>query len=84
MYDLWKAKKLPDNAWHPNRKHLLSMMTMPGTRHVWDCYAKAGQAAAFVAYVEALHASGELTYSLKDVLRGKASDETATTPGGQP
>ncbi len=84
MYQLWKRNTLPDSAWHPIRKHLISMMAMPGTRHVWDGYARTGQAPDFVAYVEKLHASGEETYSLKDTLAGRAANhnpgESERTP----
>jgi hypothetical protein len=72
MYDLWKSGALADSAWRPIRKHLISMMAMPGTRHVWDTWAREGLAPDFVAYVENLAASGEATYSLKGALAGRA------------
>ncbi len=70
MYVLWKAKTLPDTAWYPIRKHLISMMAMSGTRRVWDNWAREGLSPGFVAYVEALAAAGEATYSLKGALSG--------------
>lgn len=72
MFDLWKAGKLPESVWHTIRKHLVSLMAMPGTRHVRDAWAREGLAPDYVAYVENLGASGEATYSLKDALAGRA------------
>ena len=71
MYVLWKAKMLPDSAWHPIRKHLVSMMALPGTRHVFEAWAREGLSPDFVAYVDDLAASGEATYSLKRGLSGR-------------
>jgi len=73
MHDLWTQKTLPDSAWHPIRKHLISMMALPGARHVWEAWAREGLAPAFVAYVDGLVASGEATYSLGRMLSGKAA-----------
>lgn len=75
MYVLWREKTLPDSAWHPIRKHLVSMMAMPGLRHVWDSWAREGLAPEFVAYVDALATSTEPTYSLNRSLSGR--DESA-------
>jgi len=72
MYVLWKAKTLPEAAWHPIRKHLVSMGALSGMRHVWEAWAREGLAPDFVAYVDNLLASGEATYSLKDALAGRA------------
>ena len=79
MYDLWTDKALPDSAWHPIRKHLISMMAQPGLRHVWEAWAREGLAPDYVAYVETLGASGEATYSLKEALDGRA----ARSPQGE-
>ncbi len=81
MYDLWKSGALPDSAWRPIRKHMISMMAMPGTRHVWDAWAREGLAPDFVAYVETLGASGEATYSLQGALEGRAP-QTPRNEGG--
>ena len=58
---------------YPIRKHLISMVAMPGTRHVWDSWAREGLPAAFVVYVDRLGSSAEATYSLKNALGGLAS-----------
>lgn len=84
MYDLWKSGALPDTAWHPIRRHLSSVMVMPGTRHVWDAWAREGLAPDFVAYVETLHATGEATYSLKAALSGNASHGKEERKADQP
>lgn len=73
MYDLWRDGALPESAWHPIRKHLISMLAMPGTRHVWDSWGREGLPAAFVVYVDRLGSGGEATYSLKDALGGPES-----------
>lgn len=71
MYDLWTEKTLPDTAWHPIRKHLISMMAQPGLRHVWEAWARDGLEPRFVDYVDKLASSGEVTYSLGRMLSGK-------------
>ncbi len=78
MFDLWRAGTLPDNAWHPIRKHLISMWAMPGTRHVWESWAREGLPKEFVLHVEGFCASHEKTYSLKDALSGRAPAESAS------
>lgn len=83
MHDLWTEKTLPDSAWHPIRKHLISMMALPGARHVWEAWAREGLAPAFVAYVDGLAASGEATYSLEQMLSGRPAAASAGT-GGEP
>lgn len=70
MFELWSGGTLPDTTWHPIRKHLISMMALPGTRHVWDSWARSGLPSAFVSYVDALPNSGEDTYSLEAALGG--------------
>ncbi len=75
MYDLWTTGALPDSAWHTIRKHLISMMALRGTRHVWDSWARAGLDARFVAYVDGLGATGEATYSLTELLAGSDGAE---------
>ena len=79
MYDLWKSRALPDSSWHIIRKHIISMMAMPGTRHVWDSWASTGLTASFVHYVDALSHSGEATYSLKGAITGSASPTESPT-----
>jgi hypothetical protein len=71
MHALWRQKTLPDAAWLPIRKHLISMMAMPGTRHVFDSWARGGLSPAFVAYVDKIARSGETTYSLESGLAGR-------------
>lgn len=73
MHDLWRRRLLPDTAWHPVRKHLISMMAMPGTRHVFESWARKGLPADFIAYVDGLAGSGEATYSLEQGLSGGLS-----------
>lgn len=72
MFDLWEAGELPESAWHTIRKHIISMMSMAGTRHVFDVWAREGLAPEFIAYVDTLCAASEATYSLKDALAGPA------------
>ena len=72
MFDLWRGGTLPDTTWHPIRKHLISMMALPGTRHVWESWARQGLPPAFVEYVDSLPVSGEPTYSLEQALAGPA------------
>ncbi len=80
MYDLWKGRMLPDSSWHIIRKHIISMMAMQGTRHVWDSWARSGLTAGFVEYVEMLGASGEATYNLKGAITGGATSADRTDP----
>lgn len=79
MHDLWRGGALPESTWHPIRRHLISMMGLPGTRHVFDSWARAGLPPDFVAYVDGLAASKEQTYSLERGLSGRAP---ATPPRG--
>jgi len=71
MHGLWRQDLLPGDAWHPIRKHSISMMEQKGMRHVWDSWGRTGLPAGFVSYVEALCASGEDTYSLQSALAGR-------------
>ena len=80
MFDLWKGRTLPDSSWHIIRKHIISMMAMPGTRHIWESWARTGLTAGFVDYVETLSVSGEATYSLKGALAGGAAQQDGTAP----
>ncbi|PHS22518.1 MAG: hypothetical protein COA84_12615 [Robiginitomaculum sp.] len=64
MYALYQNKMLPESQWHPVKKDILTMMLTPGSRTVWDDIAVEGLSPDFVAYVEALLASGEGSYSL--------------------
>lgn len=77
MYDLWRRHTLPDSAWHPIRKHLISMMAMPGTRHVWESWAREGLPTDFVSHVDGFCAADEPTYSLKRALAGRSPAESA-------
>ena len=83
MYSLWADKTLTDEAWHPIRKHLISMMAMTGTRHVWDSWARTGLPPGFVAYVDGLGTSGEGTYSLKTAMTGAAPAAPVGSESGQ-
>ncbi len=76
MYSLWADKMLSDEAWHPIRKHLISMMAMAGTRHVWDSWARGGLPDDLIAYVDRIAGSGEATYSLKHALSGAPGEGT--------
>ena len=67
-----------------HRTLVLSPMTilqrlLPGTRHVFESWARSGLPPDFVAYVDALVATKEQTYSLDQALSGRAP---ATTPRG--
>lgn len=79
MYALWRRGALPDDNWYPIRKHLISMMALPGTRHVFETWARAGLPTDFVAYVDGLAASTEATYSLE---RGLAGRSASSAPEG--
>jgi hypothetical protein len=70
MHDLWKSGSLPETAWRPIRKHLIDMLAMPGTRHVWETFARDALPPAFIAYGDRLSASGETSYSLTKGLAG--------------
>lgn len=80
MFELWRQKMLPDSAWHPIRKHLISMMAMQGTRHVWDSWAQEGLPPDFVAYVGELARSSEGSYSLKSGISGRDTPDTGAPP----
>lgn len=70
MHALWKQRLLTEEAWHPIKKHLISMMSQPSMQHVWTSWGRPTLPPVFVAYVEALHASGEDTYALQEALAG--------------
>jgi hypothetical protein len=70
MYDLWKSGSLPETAWRPVRKHLIDMLAMPGTRYVWESFARDALPSAFIAYGDRLGGSGETSYSLAKGLAG--------------
>ena len=72
MHALWRQKLLPEDSWRLIRKHLISMMALPGTRHVFDSWARPSLPADFVAYADQVAASAETTYSLSDLLSGQA------------
>lgn len=72
MFDLWKGGALPETAWRPVRKHLIDMLAMPGTRHVWESFARDALPPDFIAYGDKLAASGEASYSLAGGLAGPA------------
>ena len=72
MHDLWKSGSLPETAWRPVRKHLIDMLAMPGTRHVWEMFAREALPPDFIAYGDRLAASGETSYSLRGGLAGPA------------
>lgn len=72
MHDLWKSGALPETAWRPVRKHLIDMLAMPGTRHVWEMFAREALPPDFIAFGDKLAASGEKSYSLQGGLAGPA------------
>ncbi len=73
MHDLWKAGALPETAWRPVRKHLIDMLAMPGTRYVWETFAREALPPDFIAYGDGLRASGEASYSLTAGLAGSSN-----------
>lgn len=77
MHDLWKTGSLPETAWRPVRKHLIDMLAMPGTRHVWETFAREALPQDFIAYGDRLAASGEASYSLREGLAGPAAKARA-------
>jgi len=77
MYDLWQSGRFSDNAWRPVKKDILVLMSMPGSRHIWETYGKTSQSTAFVAYVDTLMASGEGTYTLEAIMGAKAAKKQA-------
>lgn len=77
MFDLWKGGALPETAWRPVRKHLIDMLAMPGTRHVWESFARDALPPDFIAYGDKLAASGEASYSLAGGLAGPAGSGAA-------
>jgi hypothetical protein len=82
MHDLWRRGALPESTWHPIRRHLVSMMALPGTRHVFETWARTGLPPEFVAFVDALVAANEETYSLERALSGRAPATPPRDPEG--
>ncbi len=82
MYDLWQSGRFSDNAWHPVKKDILTLMSMPGSRYIWETYGKKSQSPAFVAYVDALIASGEGSYTFEGLVNAKPS-EKKTKPAAE-
>jgi hypothetical protein len=80
MHDLWKVNALPETAWRPVRKHLIDMLAMPGTRHVWEAFARDALPPDFIAYVDSLRGSGEASYSLTKGLAGPGGPEVGSGP----
>jgi hypothetical protein len=81
MHDLWKAGALPETAWRPVRKHLIDMLAMPGTRHVWEAFARGALPPDFIAYGDRLAASGETSYSLAKGLAGPEERASRSSAG---
>lgn len=77
MHALWRRGALPESTWHPIRRHLISMMALPGTRHVFESWARSGLPPDFIAYVDGLAATKEETYSLERGLSGRANAAAA-------
>jgi len=77
MYDLWQSGRFSDNAWHSVKKDILVLMSMPGSRYIWETAGKKSQSPAFVAYVDRLIASGEDTYNLEGIVGAKAAKKQA-------
>lgn len=73
MFDLWKGGALPETTWRPVRKHMIDMLAMPGTRHVWEMFVREALPPDFIAYGDRLAASGETSYSLRGGLAGPAA-----------
>jgi hypothetical protein len=68
MYELYQNKMLPESQWHPVKKDILTVLSTPGGRTIWNDFAIAGLPPDFVAYVEDLLTSGEDSYSLGQLL----------------
>ena len=68
VYELYRNKTLPENQWYPIKKDIITILSTPGARAVWDDFAQEGLSPGFVAYVEGLLASGEGSYSLDELL----------------
>ena len=68
MYELYRNKTLPESQWHPVKKDILTVLSMPGSRKVWDDFAVEGLSPDFVAYVDGLLSSGEGSYSLNQLV----------------
>lgn len=81
MNDLWRRGALPESTLHPIRRHLISMMALPGTRHVFESWARSGLRPDFVAYVDRLANTKEETYSLERGLSGRANTTPPRGPG---
>jgi hypothetical protein len=84
MYDLMKSGMLPENTWYPIRKHLISMMSISGTRTIWETYAREGISPDFVAYVDALESSDEKTYTYNELIDASTPEKKAKPEGEQP
>jgi hypothetical protein len=68
MFEHYQNKTLPESQWHPVKKDILTVLTTPGGRTIWNDFAVEGLSPDFVAYVETLLASGEGSYSLGQLL----------------
>ncbi len=68
MYALYQNKMLPESQWYPVKKDILTMMSTPGSRTIWDDVAVKALSPAFVTYVEGLLTREEGSYSLGQVL----------------
>lgn len=58
---------------------MIDMLAMPGTRHVWEMFAREALPPDFIAFGDRLAASGETSYSLRSGLTGPAGK-----PGSPP
>jgi len=63
-FDLHAQQMLPPSQWRAVRKDLITVLSPPGGRWCWNKFAKEGLTPDFVAYANALLASGEESYSI--------------------
>jgi len=67
MFELHQSGLLPETQWHNVWKDILTMIRSDGGRRVWEDFARGGLDPAYVAFVENLVASAEVSYNLNKV-----------------